>query len=63
MATRDLHQVAIVGAYNTVQARHLPDETSFSITLDAVRGALADAGIEATEVDGLNITTGTGAGS
>ncbi|MCY4616830.1 MAG: thiolase family protein [Chloroflexi bacterium] len=63
MATRDLHQVAIVGAYNTVQARHLPDETSFSITLDAVRGALADAGIAAADVDGLNITTGTGGGS
>ena len=63
MATRDLHQVAIVGAYNTVQARHLPGETSFSITLDAVRGALADAGMEAADVDGLNITTGTGGGS
>ena len=63
MTARDLHQVAIVGAYNTAQARRLPDETSFSITLDAVRGALADADLAADDVDGLNITTGTGAGA
>lgn len=62
-AARDLHRVAIVGAYNTAQARRLDGETSFSVTLDAVRGALADAGLEASAVDGLNVTTGTGAGA
>ena len=45
-AARDLHRVAIVGAYNTAQARRLDGETSFSVTLDAVRGALADAGCQ-----------------
>ena len=60
MPSRDLHRVAIVGAYNTAQARYLEGETSFSVTLDAVRGALADAGLEASDVDGLNIRTGTG---
>jgi acetyl-CoA acetyltransferase len=60
MPNNDLHSVAIVGAYNTVQARYLEGETSFSVTLDAVRGALGDAGLEASEVDGLNIRTGTG---
>ena len=60
MANRDLHRVAIVGAYNTAQARFLEGETSFSVTLDAVRGAIADAGLEASDIDGLNIRTGTG---
>ncbi|MDA1062675.1 MAG: thiolase family protein [Chloroflexi bacterium] len=63
MATRDLHRVAIVGVYNTAQARRLPNESSFSVTLDAVRGALADAGLRVADVDGLNITTGTGPGA
>ena len=62
MANSDLHRVAIVGAYNTAQARFLEGETSFSVTLDAVRGALADAGLEASDVDGLNIHTGTRGG-
>jgi acetyl-CoA acetyltransferase len=60
---RELHDVVIVGAYNTIQARKLMDETSFSITYDAVRGAMADAGITAADIDGVNIQTGmSGAG-
>jgi acetyl-CoA acetyltransferase len=45
--------VAIVGVHNTRQARRLPGHDSSSIALDGVRGALADAGIAAAEVDGV----------
>ncbi|MFC7659885.1 hypothetical protein ACFQV8_30810 [Pseudonocardia benzenivorans] len=48
----------IVGAYNTKQARVLPGETSYSITLKAVQGALADAGLGLSDVDGLNVLPG-----
>ena len=50
-----LHNVAIVGAYNTVQARAILDMTSEEIILDGVRGALADAGLKAADVDGVEI--------
>ena len=56
----ELHRAVIAGVHNTVQARALPGETSFSVTLQAVRGALADAGLDPSEVDGLNIRTGAG---
>ena len=62
MATRDLHNVVIVGAYNTVQSRFLKEHTSFSITLDAVKGAIADAGLEVSDIDGVNVSSGTGGG-
>ena len=39
-------RAVIVGAYNTRQARELAGEDSQSVTLDAVRGALADAGLD-----------------
>ena len=48
----------IVGAFNTRQARRLEGETSDSITLAAIRGALADAGVELGDVDGLNVLPG-----
>jgi acetyl-CoA acetyltransferase len=48
----------IVGAFNTKQARRLVGEDSQSVTLDAVRGALADAGLDRSEVDGLNVVPG-----
>ena len=48
-------EVAVVGAYNTKQARRLSGETSYSITDDAIRGALADAGIGLSEVDGFTV--------
>lgn len=51
-------QAVIVGAYNTRQARALEGEDSESITLDAVTGALADAGLEHGAVDGLNVVPG-----
>jgi acetyl-CoA acetyltransferase len=51
--THPFRDVAIVGVHNTVQARHLPGHDSASIALEAALGALADAGIAASEVDGV----------
>ena len=47
--------VAVVGAYNTRQARRLLGESSHSVTDDAIRGAVADAGIGLSEVDGFTV--------
>ena len=43
--------VAIVGVYNTVQARELPEHDSASIELEGALGALADAGMTPSDVD------------
>jgi len=51
-------QAVIVGAANTRQARTLPGETSDSVTLKAVQGALADAGLGLADVDGLTALPG-----
>ncbi|MEU9888887.1 thiolase family protein [Sphaerisporangium sp. NPDC051011] len=48
----------IVGAFNTPQARVLEGETSHSVTLAAIRGALDQAGLGVADVDGLNILPG-----
>ncbi|MEV3964215.1 thiolase family protein [Nocardia sp. NPDC050193] len=53
MSSHPFHDVAIVAAYNTPQARRLDGHTSFSITLAAARGVLAEAGISATGVDAV----------
>ena len=53
MARHPLHDVAIVGLYNPVQARVLPDHTSLSISVDAARGAMADAGLGPADIDGV----------
>lgn len=45
--------VAIVGIFNTEQARSLPGHDSESIALEASLGALADAGIHPHEVDAV----------
>jgi acetyl-CoA acetyltransferase len=45
--------VALVGVHNTLQARRLEGHDALSITVDAALGALADAGVEAAEVDGV----------
>lgn len=50
-------RVAIVGAYNTVQAKQLPDWTEAALVLDAIRGALADAGLTPADVDGVNVSS------
>ncbi len=49
--------VAVVGAYDTRQARRLPDTTELELVLDAIRGTLDSAGIPASAVDGLNVST------
>ncbi|HEX2381065.1 MAG TPA: thiolase family protein [Acidimicrobiales bacterium] len=45
--------VAIVGVFNTEQARQLEGHDSQSIALEGALGALADAGIGIGEVDGI----------
>jgi acetyl-CoA acetyltransferase len=51
-------EAVIVGAFNTRQARKLEGETSHTVTLAAVLGALADAGLTVEDVDGLNVLPG-----
>ncbi len=53
MTTHPFRDVAIAGIVNTVQARVLPDHDSTSIALVAALGALADAGVQPHEVDGV----------
>jgi acetyl-CoA acetyltransferase len=45
-------QAAIVGVYN-MAAKRLPDRTSFSLQLEAIKGALDDAGLTMADIDGL----------
>jgi acetyl-CoA acetyltransferase len=45
--------VAIVGIFNTEQARRLPEHSSISIALAGAVGALADAHIPLDQVDGI----------
>jgi len=51
-----LHDVAIVGAYNTRQARVL-EQPETEVLLDAMRGALRSAGLAFADVDGVNVTS------
>jgi acetyl-CoA acetyltransferase len=45
---------AIVGVYNTRQARRLEGATSRGLAIEAVRGALKDAGLNLSDVDGIS---------
>lgn len=45
-------QTAIVGVYTTQQAKRM-QRTSVSLQLEAIRGALDDAGLKVSQVDGL----------
>jgi len=45
-------EAAIVGVYTTEQARFL-ERTSVSLQLEAIKGALADAGLTPADVDGV----------
>ena len=56
-AKNPFHDVAIVGVYNTEQARVLEGWTESELVMDAIRGGLADAGLDASEVDGVNVST------
>jgi acetyl-CoA acetyltransferase len=47
-----LPPVAIVGVYATQQARSI-DRTTESLCLEAVKGALADAGLKMSDIDGI----------
>jgi acetyl-CoA acetyltransferase len=58
--TIPLHQVAIVGVYNTKQAIRLEGRTSDDLTREAFQGALADAGLEPSDVDGFTFHNGVG---
>ena len=51
-------QAAIVGVYTTRQGK-LPDRTSFSLQLEAIKGALDDAGLTTAAIDGLLPMSGT----
>jgi acetyl-CoA acetyltransferase len=58
MSKNPLHDVVIVGAYNTKQAKVLEGETDASTTLDAIAGAIkSSGGIQRSEIDGSNIYT------
>ena len=56
MTGSPLHGVAIVGAYNTRQAKAL-DQPEMAVLLDAMRGAVASAGLALDDVDGVNVTS------
>ena len=45
---------AVVGVHNTRQGRRLDGETSRSLALTAIRGALDDAGLRLDDVDGIS---------
>src|SRR5579864_7817858 len=45
-------RAAIVGVYTTEQARFL-DRTGVSLQLEAIKGALDDAGLSLADVDGV----------
>ncbi|MEU7550895.1 thiolase family protein [Streptomyces sp. NPDC044571] len=48
-------QPVIAGVYATEQALSLPHRTAMDLALEAARGALADAGLEPSEVDGAQL--------
>lgn len=50
---------AIVGVHNTRQGRRLDGETSRGLAIQAVRGALADAGLTLDDVDGVSAGAAT----
>jgi acetyl-CoA acetyltransferase len=54
MVRNPLHGVAIAGVYNGPQARVLSEHTTSSITIDAVRGVIADSGIKLSDIDGVS---------
>lgn len=47
-------RAVIAGVHNTRQARRLEEETSRSLTVKAILGALDDAGLELSDVDGIS---------
>lgn len=45
--------VAVVGVYQTEQARRLPHRTAIDLMIEAVKGALADVGLTKEAIDGV----------
>lgn len=52
--SRKKRTAAIVGVHNTRQGRRLDGETSRTLALKAIRGALDDAGLSLDDVDGIS---------
>ena len=63
MDKHPLHDVAVVGVYNTEQARVLEGHTSESITLQAIRGVLDEAGLKPSDIDGVSAGGGGRSGT
>jgi acetyl-CoA acetyltransferase len=57
MPRNPLHDVAIVGVYNTPQAKVLPDWTEPALLVDAIRGGLTNAGLQPKDVDGVTTSS------
>ena len=55
MPRHPFHDVAIVGAYHTRQAKVLEGVRELDLVLDAVRGALSSAKLRPADVDGVNV--------
>ena len=53
MAQHPFHDVAVVGIHNTRQARVLEGYDDRSISMEAALGAIADAGLEPRDIDGV----------
>jgi acetyl-CoA acetyltransferase len=49
----DMEGARIVGAYNTKQARELSDRSGYAVALEAMQGALDNAGLTLDEIDGF----------
>ena len=58
MTSHPLRDVAIVGVYNSRQARMLEGDNSETIALRAALGAVADAGLTPRDIDGVIGTGG-----
>ena len=53
-------KAAVVGIYNSKQARSLPDTTPWKLEIECIKGALADAGLTHRDVDGVIPISGGG---
>ncbi|GMU78801.1 MAG: hypothetical protein AMXMBFR46_15950 [Acidimicrobiia bacterium] len=53
MPDHPFRDVVVAGVFNARQARVLEGESSFSITVEAALGAIADAGLAVTDVNGV----------
>ncbi len=56
MPRSPLHDAVIVGAYDTRQAKRI-EQPETDVLLDAMRGAVASAGLTFADVDGVNVTS------